>query len=84
MAELISDIAALRELLAPDRRAGKTIGLVPTMGALHAGTGVCSKSRARKRTGGREHFRQPHPVQSAKTTSITTRERWTRILRYAA
>jgi pantoate--beta-alanine ligase len=28
---------ALRELLAPDRRAGRTIGLVPTMGYLHDG-----------------------------------------------
>jgi pantoate--beta-alanine ligase len=37
MAELIAEIAALRNLLAPQRIAGKTIGLVPTMGALHAG-----------------------------------------------
>jgi pantoate--beta-alanine ligase len=37
MAELVNEIAALRKLLAPHRIAGKTIGLVPTMGALHAG-----------------------------------------------
>src|SRR5665213_2527702 len=37
MAELVAEIAALRKLLAPQRIAGKTIGLVPTMGALHAG-----------------------------------------------
>jgi pantoate--beta-alanine ligase len=37
MAELIAEIAALRNLLAPQHIAGKTIGLVPTMGALHAG-----------------------------------------------
>jgi pantoate--beta-alanine ligase len=37
MAELIAEIAALRLLLAEGRRAGKTVGLVPTMGALHAG-----------------------------------------------
>ena len=37
MAELVAEIAALRKLLAPHRIAGKTIGLVPTMGALHAG-----------------------------------------------
>jgi pantoate--beta-alanine ligase len=29
--------AELRELLAPERRAGRTIGLVPTMGFFHAG-----------------------------------------------
>jgi len=34
---LIKEIAALRKLLAPQRTAGKTVGLVPTMGALHAG-----------------------------------------------
>lgn len=37
MAEVVAEIAALRKLLAPHRIAGKTIGLVPTMGALHAG-----------------------------------------------
>ncbi|MDL2408806.1 pantoate--beta-alanine ligase [Rhizobium calliandrae] len=35
--ETISTIAALREHLASCRRAGKSIGLVPTMGYLHAG-----------------------------------------------
>lgn len=35
--ETISTIAALRERLAAHRRAGKNIGLVPTMGYLHAG-----------------------------------------------
>src|SRR5882757_10666061 len=37
MAEVVAEIGALRNLLAPHRIAGKTIGLVPTMGALHAG-----------------------------------------------
>jgi len=34
---VISDVAALRERVARARRAGQRIGLVPTMGALHAG-----------------------------------------------
>ena len=37
MSELIVEIAALRRLLGGRRQAGKTVGLVPTMGALHAG-----------------------------------------------
>ena len=37
MPELAASVSGLRELLAPDRRAGRAIGLVPTMGALHLG-----------------------------------------------
>ena len=37
MPELAPSVSGLRELLAPDRRAGRAIGLVPTMGALHLG-----------------------------------------------
>ncbi|MEO8049018.1 MAG: pantoate--beta-alanine ligase [Acidobacteriota bacterium] len=37
MGELVAEIAALRSRLEPQRRAGKIIGLVPTMGALHPG-----------------------------------------------
>jgi pantoate--beta-alanine ligase len=33
----VRDVAALREALAPERRAGRTIGLVPTMGSFHEG-----------------------------------------------
>ena len=33
----VRTVAELREALAPHRRAGRTIGLVPTMGAFHAG-----------------------------------------------
>jgi pantoate--beta-alanine ligase len=33
----VRTVAELRELLTPERRAGRRIGLVPTMGAFHAG-----------------------------------------------
>jgi pantoate--beta-alanine ligase len=36
-AAVIGSIAELREMLARRRRAGESVGLVPTMGALHAG-----------------------------------------------
>ena len=35
--KILRTVAELREALAPERRAGRTIGLVPTMGALHEG-----------------------------------------------
>jgi pantoate--beta-alanine ligase len=35
--EVVTDIAPLRQAVAEARRQGRTIGLVPTMGALHAG-----------------------------------------------
>ena len=35
--DIITTIAALRQKLSPRRRAGQTIGFVPTMGYLHQG-----------------------------------------------
>ncbi len=37
--QVIRSIQELRRTLTPIRTAGRTIGLVPTMGALHAGHG---------------------------------------------
>ncbi|MGH2745855.1 MAG: pantoate--beta-alanine ligase, partial [Thermoleophilaceae bacterium] len=33
----VRTVSELRETLAPERRAGRSIGLVPTMGAFHGG-----------------------------------------------
>ena len=35
--DVVSSLAALRDVLGAVRREGKKIGLVPTMGALHEG-----------------------------------------------
>ncbi len=42
--QVIKSIDALREALKPLAKQGKTIGLVPTMGALHAGHGALIKA----------------------------------------
>ena len=45
--EIISTVAGLRELVSAQKKDGKTVGLVPTMGALHAGH-ISLIERARK------------------------------------
>ncbi len=41
--QIVNTVDSLREILKPISRQGKTIGLVPTMGALHAGHGALIK-----------------------------------------
>ena len=62
--EILRTVAELRNWSRAGRRAGSVIGLVPTMGALHAGHASLIRAAARlMRLGGREHLRQSDSVR---------------------
>ena len=62
--ETITTIALLRARLSAHRRAGKTIGLVPTMGYLHVGhMELVARARAAKRYRRRQPVREPPAVR---------------------
>ena len=44
---ILRTVEELRRILAPERRAGRTIGLVPTMGAFHDGHRALMERAAR-------------------------------------
>ena len=54
-------IVDLQNQLFEDRKEGKEIGLVPTMGALHEGHASLVRRSVKENDGG-IGFRQPHPV----------------------
>ena len=46
--QIVNSIDSLRQIIKPLSKQGKTIGLVPTMGALHAGHGALIKESVKE------------------------------------